>query len=103
SVHVVSLLPVIFTTAQLWTSAVDLKTADLHKGTVVLEEAPAPQDWLFYQYPQSPGLKHEVQRGTISQNPFSNMVARDFIRSVAIVSPGGLREFLEEVWLDILT
>jgi hypothetical protein len=37
NVGIVRFLPVIFTTAQLWTSTVDLKTADIEKGKVTLE------------------------------------------------------------------
>jgi hypothetical protein len=103
NINMVRFLPVIFTTAQLWTSAVDLRTADLERGKVTLEEEPVQREWLFYQYPQSPGLKHEVQRGALSQDSFSDRIARDFVRSIGIVSAGGIREFLEKVWLDVLT
>lgn len=53
------LLPVIFTTAQLWGSAADLGLADLTSGDLdssndKFESVP----WLWYQYHMSPGLKH---------------------------------------------
>ncbi|HEV7743891.1 MAG TPA: hypothetical protein VGO56_02740 [Pyrinomonadaceae bacterium] len=53
------LLPVIFTTAQLWVSSADLGQADLTTGDINLSQDEfRPVPWLWYQYHMSPGLKH---------------------------------------------
>ena len=55
------LLPVVFRTAQIWTSDVDLSSANLTKGEIDLAKAGfAKQDYVFYQYNCSPGLKHSA-------------------------------------------
>jgi hypothetical protein len=56
-----SFLPVIITTANLWATDTDLSLASIETGK--LEEASVAVrsiPWLWYQYPQSPGLKHSV-------------------------------------------
>src|SRR6266542_710648 len=56
------LFPVIFTTAALWTYDADLSEADLESGHIVSAgpDAFQPCDWLFYEYNQSPTLKHSL-------------------------------------------
>jgi len=53
------LLPVIFTTAQLWISNADLGLADPASGDIDLSKDKFESvPWLWYQYHMSPGLKH---------------------------------------------
>ena len=101
--RIVRFLPAIFTTAQLWSSTVDLASTDLERGVVSIGEEPVNHKWLFYQYPQSPGLKHDIRRAAISQDSFADLIARDFIRGIAVVGPGGIPEFLSDVWLEVMT
>ena len=94
----VDFLPVIFTTAKLFTSAVDLRTTDLSSGQVQLPGDVVERDWLYFQYPQSPGLVHSLNRWPEDGDIWSEVVAREYFRSVAIVSANGIGEFLSEVW-----
>ena len=91
-------LPVIFTTATLWTTDVDLASASIDKGefepgSVALKET----SWIWYQYNLSPALKHTLPTdGEDSRNPFdlSSALEQEFTRSIAIVSVKGIQEFL---------
>ena len=53
----VIVLPVVFTTARLFVSPVDIGTADLLSGNLKHEMQLEEIDWVWYDYPQSPGLK----------------------------------------------
>lgn len=99
--HLVQFLPVIFTTAKLFTSTVNLSSADLQTGELKLEEDPCSPDWLYYQYPQSPDLKHSLRRGSLSGDTLATRFTRDFVRSVGISSGGGIPRFLEEGWREV--
>jgi hypothetical protein len=91
-------LPVIFTTAKLWTTEVDLASASIDKGefesgSVALKET----SWIWYQYNLSPALKHTLPTdGEDSRNPFdlSSALEQEFTRSIAIVCVKGIQEFL---------
>lgn len=98
----VELMPVVFTTAQLFVTSVDLSLADLETGEISLDGEVNGSDWLLYQYPQSPDIKHHFDRGTLSRDSFADLMARDFVRSVAIVGPGGIREFLRWKWMHTI-
>lgn len=92
-------LPVIFTTAKLWTAEVDLASASIDKGelesgSVALKET----SWIWYQYNLSPAVKHTVATdGEDSRNPFdlSSVLEQEFTRSIPIVSVKGIKEFLD--------
>ncbi len=90
----VVLLPVIFTTAHLWTSNIDLGEANRATGNIDLSKADfRSEKWLLYQYHTGPGLKHSYspsdQLGTISA-----FMEREYIRTIPIVSPSGIADFL---------
>lgn len=88
------ILPVVFTTAQLWTSTAKLDTASLEKGEVGIDPAEFRRvDWLIHQYNQSPELKHAVDE-SIGQKSISDVIEARFSRSIAIVAPTGIRDFL---------
>jgi hypothetical protein len=87
-------LPVIFTTAQLWTSNCDLSSANLEKGNVDLTSSNLIQrPWIFFQYNQSPSLRHSFSRpsGTFD---LSTLMEFEFTRTIAIVNQSGIEEFL---------
>ncbi len=96
------LLPVIFTTANLWGSDVDLSKAELESGKSDLtgsrfEKLP----WLWYHYHLSPGLKHSSSPDW-RHTDLGELMESEYIRSIAIVSPSGIESFLKHVsWLDI--
>jgi hypothetical protein len=53
------ILPVIFTTADIWGSDTNLSEADLKTGVSdVNDKELKPLGWLCYQYHTSPGIKH---------------------------------------------
>jgi hypothetical protein len=100
SKHTISILPAVFTTADLFATDVDLQTADLETGDVSLgAEDPTKVDWLYYQYPQTPLYKHSTPGEALSGDVLADLVGRDFVRTIAIVSPRGLKSFLESGWL----
>jgi hypothetical protein len=91
---IVKLVPVIFTTATLWSSHSDLAAADLATGKIDLglskfETVP----WLWYQYNVSPGLKHS-RRPVEKKKQIEDLMQDEYIRSIAIVSSDGIADFL---------
>lgn len=90
------ILPAIFTTAKLFTCDADLASADILDGTLDLESSVVKEvPWLYYQYNQSPRLKHEV----VSQHRVGSLgefITTESCRTVAIVSSSGIERFLEE-------
>jgi hypothetical protein len=104
--YTIDLLPVIFTTANLWTSDVNLSDADLATGRVDLTSTDFKRrDWLLYQYHTSPGLKHSYPP-SYNGSPlgvfgsFGIVLQREYIRTIPIVSPSGIAEFL--AWASAL-
>lgn len=90
----IALLPVIFSTADLWGSDVDLRRTDLATGefptqNVTLEKVP----WLLYQYHVSPGVKH-VSGHSATTADLAKALEMEYLRTIAIVSPSGIEEFL---------
>lgn len=88
-------LPVIFTTAKLWVSDIDLSSANVEDGNVDIEDANFnEQQWLFYQYHLSPGIKHSsspINRPTT----IGGFMDSEYIRTIAIVSASGIEPFLQ--------
>ncbi len=91
----VFLFPAIFTTARLWASEVDLKLADLDTGEV---SAPADKftekKFLLYQYHLSPGIKHS-RSPEARPKKLGELMDSEYVRSIAIVNPSGVEEFLK--------
>jgi hypothetical protein len=92
------LVPVIFTTANLFGSDVDLSDADLETGiSDVKKESLKPLGWLCYQYHTSPGIKHS--RSLLKKpSVLGNLMQTEYIRTVPIVTPGGIEPFF--AWLS---
>ena len=85
--------PVIVTTANLWSSEVDLSAADLATGEVPLDAAElSPQQYVMLQYHLSPGIKHGVR--TYGMEPLGQVLDREFIRTVHIVNSNHVGAFL---------
>jgi hypothetical protein len=94
----IHLLPVIFTTARIFTSKVDLgsanvETGDLQNGSVDLTEQP----WIWWQYNLSPTLTHS-QPVRNEARTLEAVLEQEFCRSIAIVSPQGIESFLARDW-----
>lgn len=92
------IIPVIFTTARLFTTSIDLGEAKLEdgllpKGLVTVEEV----DWLWFNENRSPHLSHNIRfdaRVIDSSEAYLNEQFRDFTRTIAIVSSSGIDHFL---------
>jgi hypothetical protein len=87
-------MPVIFTTAHLWASDVDLRKADLQTGKVVPpDKGFTKKPYLFYQYHLSPGIKHG--RSPMDKpNNLGDFMDSEYVRTIAVVNPSGLDAFL---------
>jgi hypothetical protein len=93
-------LPVIFTTAQIWTSEIDLGMADLQTGDFELKDIHAKKKgWIWLQYHLSPGIKHSLGSYK-SPKGLGEVLAHEYIRTIAVVTASGIEEFLgTELWL----
>ncbi|MBZ5554236.1 MAG: hypothetical protein LAO21_16080 [Acidobacteriia bacterium] len=90
----VDLLPVIFTTAQIWVSDVDLGAADLRTGEIDISQSNLQRaKWIIYQYHASPGLKHTVPPVNKSAG-LGQLMEREYVRMIPIVCSEGIDEFL---------
>ena len=90
----VDLLPVVFTTADLFVVNGDLSTAELSTGNIDLTKHEfEPKEWIVFQYHMSPGLKHELARN-LQAKSLSQFLDLEYIRSVPIVSHKGIGAFL---------
>jgi hypothetical protein len=89
------LLPVIFTTAKIWESNVELSLTEIEKGNVNLDNTKLNEKpWIFYQYHLSPGIKHS-HSPTERSNQLGKLLDSEYIRTIAIVSAAGITEFLK--------
>jgi len=95
----VTIIPVIFTTAKLLAAEVDFRNVDLSSGGI--ESIPDVQEklWLYYNYWQSPLLKHGVKNHVKESDKWDTIVAREFARTIPIVGPYGIEEFLKTGWM----
>ncbi|MEZ4607771.1 MAG: hypothetical protein R2865_13500 [Deinococcales bacterium] len=94
----VILIPVIFTTANLWVSDADLTKADIETGNLDFskyQHSFERVDWVYYQYQLSPGIKHTVSSSNTKVNSLDEILIQDYLRTVVIVGPGGIDKFLE--------
>lgn len=101
-----ALSPVVFTTANLYSSSVDLLQADPSSGEISPGGAELePQDWISYQYHMSPSFKPGWTTGVNDTADLARVLKAEFIRSVPIVNPAGLADFLGQwamLWEDEL-
>jgi hypothetical protein len=92
---VAQFVPVIFTTARLWTSQVDLASADVNTGELeVGRDGIHEVGWLWFQYHLSPGLKHSIPSNGTPEG-LGEVLEQDYVRTIGIVSSSGVRDFLQ--------
>jgi hypothetical protein len=92
---VVILLPVIFTTAELWTTAIDISQANIETGNIELtKESLNKKPWLLYQYHQTPSIKHLLNYQE-ADNSLGGMMDLEYVRTLSIVNSSGIESFLE--------
>ena len=97
----IAFLPVIFTTARILTSDVDISESDLLSGKIDVNKIKLEEkEWCYFQYNQSQNLKHNhfvLQ----SLKDLSDVLSCEFTRTILIVSAKGIRKFLlEPIWND---
>jgi hypothetical protein len=85
-------VPVVFTTAEIWTSATDLRDSEIKSGRVTVEAA-TRQPWVWFTHNQSPDLRHKVDREDETAD-LSLSLRDEFARSIAIVGVDGIDAFL---------
>ncbi len=91
-----SIVPVVFTTASLRTTNLDLGGANLENGHVDLADVIIQEvDWLYYQYSQSPGLRHTLG-SSHSGKSIADILQAEFTRTIAVVNPQSLEAFFKE-------
>ena len=92
-------IPVIFTTARLYTSLVDLGAAELSTGTLPDGVNAVESHWLWFQYSLSSSLRHSAQKEMPDNGLTSlgSVLEYQHARSIAVVSPGGIESFLQQM------
>lgn len=95
-------LPVIFTTARLWQGDVRLDSLDLNDGELELQDfGLRPVDWVYYHYPQSPGLKHAA-RSTAEDPDLRRILYAVYVRTIAIVRGSAIKDFLSSLYYSLV-
>lgn len=88
-------VPVIFTTANLFSCELPVAQVDLPSGEVAPEKLNVvAQPFVFYQYHLSPELAHDVMRVGAAPG-LSPLLADAFIRTIAIVNASGIETFFK--------
>lgn len=92
--HYLFAIPVVVTTAKLTVARVNFSKVDLASGELSPEDLePEEVPFVFHQYPVSLGLRHSEGTRYLSRN-IAHALDREFLRTVPIVSAGGLLDFL---------
>ena len=87
-------VPVIITTAQLWTTDADLGSADLQSGNLSMEGFSVERrNQLWLHYPQSLSLRPSSLPAEKARNIVDALFHR-FVRRIAVVSVPGVEDFL---------
>lgn len=95
--QVIRYLPVVFTTARLFTSDVPLSAASIENGLLPSSASTAVTraPWVLLQYPQSPDISHGIPYPEVRQPDLAHALQLDYWRTVAFVSPDGIESFLD--------
>lgn len=88
-------VPVVFTTAELWVTDAYIGNSSLESGNVPEDKFRAePTGWLWFNYNISPNLQHSIPQSDALRN-LAEVLTAESTRSVAIVNPRGLDQFLD--------
>lgn len=88
-------LPVIFTTAEIWVTELDISSADLNTGNVPDFE-PEKKDWIWFNHNRSSRLRHGLKSSGTKTDNLADALKAEFTRSVAIVGVEGIDSFLSQ-------
>ena len=97
------LLPVIFTTAKLYTTEVDISLSELMTGNISGEIPLKHKPWLWFQYAQSDGIIHSLPDGGTLPKDLSGILDSRYIRTIPIVNSEGIESFLSLDWAELLS
>jgi len=88
-------MPVIFTTANLWTSSVDISGSDLTTGTVPTTNL-TKVSYVWLKHNLSPDLRHSFDSGYTADKSrtLQDHLMLDYTRCVGIVTASGIEEFV---------
>ena len=92
------LIPVVFTTAKVWGCDVDLGAAtSLETGEIDPSQMgqASEERWVFYQYHQSPGLKHSLS-SLASKKELGPILDAEYVRTIPIVNAQSIVPFLQQ-------
>jgi hypothetical protein len=92
--------PMVVTTAELLTTTKTLRESDLETGRITLGREVQSRPWVFYRYPQSPGLKHSIPANSAKPLDLPKALKVVFSRIVAIVQADKVEAFLRRDWWD---
>lgn len=93
--QVATIVPVVFTTANLWATSDDLSKASLIDGRLSAQPSELQQkDWICYRFRQSTALRHEHGQSEPA-NRLADLVQRDSIRTVFVVRAEACTSFFE--------
>jgi hypothetical protein len=95
-------IPVIFTTAKLFVTEVDIGKADITKGHLPVDSVKlTPKNWIWFNENRSLNQSHNLRfNHSVSTN--LSKYFQEFTRTVAIVSSEGIDEFLTTDFNDWL-
>jgi hypothetical protein len=93
-------IPVVVTTAELLTTTKPLTESDLSTGKVALGGEVQSRPWVFFRYPQSPGLKHSVPVSEAHTSHLGEALEVIFSRIIAIVHADTVEQFLSSGYLE---
>lgn len=90
-----ALFPVIFTTARLYKSNVDLRRTNVENGEVDVSGTELESvDWILYRYHYGPALKHSMFTDAYSHKSIGEAMEEEYVRTIAVVSASGIPSFL---------
>jgi len=96
----ITLIPVIFTTAQIFTCNVDIGMSELNTGEINLDDSTIEsKKWIWYRYHQSPGITHELSSRK-GLGKIGAILDAKYARTIAIVNSEGAEDFLTKDWWD---
>lgn len=89
------LIPVIFTTALLFASDVDLADATLEGGEIEIAQL-VQKPWIVLQHHVSPTIRHTLNQRIPSADEIGRVLESEFARSVIVVSAAATPQFFRE-------
>ena len=103
NIYRLAFMPVIFTTANLWVTDVNLNMADIKDGNIDVSSIQLkPKEWLFYQHSQSPNVKHSFGNLENSKG-LSDLLYFDYTRTIPIVNSSAIQTFFSQYFWNELS